>query len=379
MKRLAPIIVLLLLLAVAAGVILFLVRAKQKHNAEMTEFYLCETNFKDGQYQKAVQLLDTFIKAHPKSEKGADAYYYLASSLEKLEDRTRSMPAWNKLLESYPEGANRAEAYYYLGVGYQDMNQYAKALENYNTVVNRFSNMPVAAGAWYNMGRIYEIQGQESGAINAYQSVLEKHPGTEFAADAERRQGVISLKRFLRENTSTYEVKRGDSLVRIAARYNVTPDLLKRINGFTSNMLQRGQIIRVIDAKFNILVDLSAYRLTLKSGDKTVKKYIVSVGKAETPTPPGDYKVTDKLPNPVWYCTLPSGAKEAIQPDDPRNELGTRWIGFKPAYGIHGTIAPESIGQAVSNGCVRMLNEDVEELYDLVGVGTPVKIVAGMN
>jgi lipoprotein-anchoring transpeptidase ErfK/SrfK len=85
------------------------------------------------------------------------------------------------------------------------------------------------------------------------------------------------------------------------------------------------------------------------------------------------------LPDPVWYSTLDSGAKEKIQPGDPRNELGTRWIGFKPAYGIHGTIDPKSIGQAMGKGCVRMNNEDVEELYDLLVVGTPIKIVPGAN
>ena len=379
MRRLAPIIILVFLLAVGAGVIYGFVRAKQNHDAEMTEFYLCETNYNDGQYQNAVQLLKTFIEAHPKSEKAADAHYYLASSLEKLGDHTQAMVEWNKLLENYPTSPNRAEAYYYLGVGYQDQNQYAKALENYKTVVNRFGNMPIAAGAWYGMGRIYEIQGQEPEAINAYQSLLEKHPGTEFAADAEQRQGAINLKRFLRENTTPYQVKRGDSLVKIAAKFGVTPELLKRINGLTSNMLQTGQVLRVVDPDFNILVDMSNRRLSLRSGNKVVKKYVIGIGKDETPTPPGDYKVTDKLPNPVWYCTLPSGAKEAIQPGDPRNELGTRWIGFKPAYGIHGTIEPESIGKAVSNGCVRMNNEDVEELYDLVGAGTPVRIVAGVN
>ena len=76
------------------------------------------------------------------------------------------------------------------------------------------------------------------------------------------------------------------------------------------------------------------------------------------------------------HFSLPS----PIPPGDPRNELGTRWIGFEPtngSYGIHGTIAPESIGKAVGNGCVRMLNEDVEELYDLVVAETPVEVIPG--
>jgi lipoprotein-anchoring transpeptidase ErfK/SrfK len=50
-------------------------------------------------------------------------------------------------------------------------------------------------------------------------------------------------------------------------------------------------------------------------------------------------------------------------------------MGFdKPAYGIHGTIEPKSIGTQASEGCVRMLNKEVEELYSLVPVGTKVTI-----
>ncbi len=54
--------------------------------------------------------------------------------------------------------------------------------------------------------------------------------------------------------------------------------------------------------------------------------------------------------------------------------LGTRRLELGDGYGIHGTDHPESIGQSVSHGCVRMRNEDIEKLYPLVQVGTPVYI-----
>ena len=64
-----------------------------------------------------------------------------------------------------------------------------------------------------------------------------------------------------------------------------------------------------------------------------------------------------------------------IESGSPENSLGTRWLGFdKKGYGIHGTVEPETIGQQVSQGCVRMLNEDVEELYDLLPRGTRVTV-----
>ena len=65
-----------------------------------------------------------------------------------------------------------------------------------------------------------------------------------------------------------------------------------------------------------------------------------------------------------------------IPADSPDNILGSRWMGFDlPGYGIHGTTEPESIGKSCTQGCVRMLNSEVEELYDIVPVGTEVTIL----
>ncbi|MFQ5787157.1 MAG: L,D-transpeptidase, partial [Thermodesulfobacteriota bacterium] len=64
---------------------------------------------------------------------------------------------------------------------------------------------------------------------------------------------------------------------------------------------------------------------------------------------------------------------------DPKNVLGTRWIGFEDkeglyGYGIHGTTEPDSIGKEMSNGCIRLTNEDVEELFNYVKAKTKVVI-----
>ena len=68
--------------------------------------------------------------------------------------------------------------------------------------------------------------------------------------------------------------------------------------------------------------------------------------------------------------------RAVVPPDSPKNILGSRWMGIsEPGYGIHGTRDPDSIGQAVTAGCVRMLNEDVEELYAIVPIGTEIAII----
>ncbi len=64
------------------------------------------------------------------------------------------------------------------------------------------------------------------------------------------------------------------------------------------------------------------------------------------------------------------------RPGGPENPLGARamYLGSS-LYRIHGSNEPETIGQAVSSGCIRMLNEDVIDLYDRVKVGTRVVVV----
>ena len=100
--------------------------------------------------------------------------------------------------------------------------------------------------------------------------------------------------------------------------------------------------------------------------------YPVGVGKIETKTPVGFYKVVEKIVNPTW--TDPADVSVVI-PSGEDNPLGYRWIGIGGNYGIHGTNRPDSVGHYVSNGCVRMVEADVEKVFDKVEVGTEVQIM----
>ena len=104
-----------------------------------------------------------------------------------------------------------------------------------------------------------------------------------------------------------------------------------------------------------------------------VKKavYPLGLGKPYTPTPVGYFKIMEKVVNPSWID--PSDPEYEI-PSGPGNPLGYRWMQIRGNYGIHGTNRPESIGGYVSNGCIRMLEADVEKLFAAVDVGTPVDI-----
>lgn len=105
----------------------------------------------------------------------------------------------------------------------------------------------------------------------------------------------------------------------------------------------------------NVHVDT---RILTWVSNQNIKTYPVAVGRPSTPTPPGQWTVVQKALNPGG----PFGARWM--------RLSVPWGG----YGIHGTNNPASIGKAVSHGCIRLYNNDVIELYDLVPIGTPVNI-----
>ncbi|MBW4500797.1 MAG: L,D-transpeptidase [Scytonema hyalinum WJT4-NPBG1] len=124
-------------------------------------------------------------------------------------------------------------------------------------------------------------------------------------------------------------------------------------------------------------ISLSRRQVTLYRGKTQIKSYPIAVGRRGWQTPIGNFRVREMLENPTWIHPLKKGI--AIPGGDPENPLGRYWIGFwtngKNWIGFHGTPNPESVGKAVSHGCIRMYNKDVEELFSLVGIGTPVTVV----
>ncbi len=123
--------------------------------------------------------------------------------------------------------------------------------------------------------------------------------------------------------------------------------------------------------KTRIVINIPSTTLYLYQGVELIKEYRITVGRIDAPTPIGNFKVINKTINPTWY---PPDGRDPIPPG-PKNELGTRWIGIdKPHYGIHGTIKPREIGKATSDGCVRLKNEDIEEIYPFVSLKTLVEI-----
>lgn len=126
-----------------------------------------------------------------------------------------------------------------------------------------------------------------------------------------------------------------------------------------------------------LTLDRGSFTLRLWQGLKNTKTYTVAVGQEGLETPEGLYEIEEKEENPTWHVPDSDWAGSlagTTVPPGPSNPIKARWMAIYEGAGIHGTEEVESLGSAASHGCVRMAIADVEELYDLVEVGTPIYI-----
>jgi len=141
----------------------------------------------------------------------------------------------------------------------------------------------------------------------------------------------------------------------------------------------------------SLVLDRRRRLLTVLDKGLPLRRFPVAVGMPGWETPVGTFQVLEKTINPIWEHPE-KGTQTA---SGPANPLGSRWIGFYQdcqgrrgwdgeqmldvkgcvVAGFHGTPNRWTVGQAVSHGCVRLYDEDVRELFDLVTLGTPVTVL----
>ncbi len=173
---------------------------------------------------------------------------------------------------------------------------------------------------------------------------------------------------------SYYKVKPGDLMSTIGKEYNVPWELLLKLNDILRpENLRAGERIKVVKGPFNAIIYKDTFTMDLYLQQTYVKSYKVGIGMVGKETPTGTWVVkNDKLISPNWTDQETGKVFDATDPDYP---LGKRWIGIKGISGdavgkrgfaLHGTKDPESIGTRCSRGCVRLLNKDILEVYDLM-------------
>lgn len=170
-------------------------------------------------------------------------------------------------------------------------------------------------------------------------------------------------------------VQPGDHLTRIRKRaIEANPGLLictgliERANGIRGRFIHPDDVLKIPTERAHTLVDLSARWLLYMMGDEVVGAWQVGIGKAGHETHLGEFTAGEKETEPMWFRP----GKDPVPFGDAKNPLGTRWIawltpaGKKSSLGFHGTNEPSSMGGAVSEGCIRMLNNEVEVLFEIL-------------
>ncbi|MCA1054010.1 L,D-transpeptidase family protein [Rossellomorea aquimaris] len=161
----------------------------------------------------------------------------------------------------------------------------------------------------------------------------------------------------------THTVKPGETLSQIARDYRVPLQTIILANpGINPDIIYVGQRIIIpgipdpASNPYQIDISVNSRTLKLLRNGMLQKQFPIAVGKMVSATPFGNFIIINKAPNPG-------------------GPFGTMWMSLsKQHYGIHGTNNPSSIGKAVSKGCIRMYNRDVEELARTIPIGTPVYI-----
>jgi L,D-transpeptidase ErfK/SrfK len=189
-----------------------------------------------------------------------------------------------------------------------------------------------------------------------------------------------------------YLVQKRETLTTLAVKRGVQWQVLARHNDLKKPYrLKAGTVLKINNTHIvptelgeGLVINLPELALYHFRQGQYQRRYALAVGKRSWPTPTGDYQILNKARNPTWVVPLSIQEEmweqglEVVErvPPGPRNPLGAYWMGTSaPGVGIHATNRPWSVGYYVSHGCIRMLPEEIAELFPQVEPGTPVKII----
>lgn len=331
---------------------------------------------------------------------------------------------WDKAITHLNQEVEKAELvsiapelYYQLGYAYLQKNQWSEAKKAFSYIVRESPQYPRIDLTFYYLSQISAKEGNPVEADSWRKKIEESYSNSlafryvtiDLALQEKEKQNYLEAWKLLsqvlwqskeaslyqralpplRELTQTlffsnkkstntsfeyYTVQSGDNLSKISKKYQMTPGFLMYLNRLSSSTIRIGQFLKVFQGgPVSVQVHRDTYTLVVFCGDRYICDYPIGLGKQDK-TPDGEFEIDSKVENPDWYA---DGKVYAF--GDPQNVLGTRWLGFKnqpgvTGFGIHGTADPSSIGKKESNGCVRMRNEQVEELFTMIPVGSKVAI-----
>ena len=195
----------------------------------------------------------------------------------------------------------------------------------------------------------------------------------------------------------TVKARHDDTLLDIGRRYGIGYEEMRRANpevsvwmpGEGTEVLIPSRFILPPGPREGIVVNVAEMRLyyyppTPEGETPQVETYPVSVGRMDWKTPLGETTITAKTEDPTWYppaSIIKEHAEDGrplsrVVPPGPDNPLGRHALRLAiPGYLIHGTNRPDGVGMRVTHGCIRMLPEDIDNLFARLPVGTRVRLI----
>lgn len=169
-----------------------------------------------------------------------------------------------------------------------------------------------------------------------------------------------------------YTTQPGDTLNGIANKYHITEAMLIDINRMAQpQQLPVGTRVKALRGPFRVVIWKQRHQMNVYLGDTLVHSYRVGLG-TNGGTPTGTWTVRNKLENPDWTNPV---TNQHYSADNPQNPIGEYWIGLhgiageaagRTGFGIHGTIEPQSIGENMSMGCVRLVPDDIKAVHRML-------------
>lgn len=340
-------------------------------------------HLEQGDTKTAISMLDASLAA----EKDPATRYALIRERAAVARKAGEWPLAGDLLKralaDYPNSPDYPALAADYGESLEKQGRFEEARKQYQDTV-KTAPKGMHAPALIGMGRLAEHDRELAAARDYYRAAFLDAPvDSELWKEALDAMGRLNTELIFSQSETPeskyYTVESGDTLTSIGIKLNTTQGLLMRANDLTdASKLHPGQRLKYTPKDFRVIIERESCRLFLMDNTGPFKCYPTGLGMPGFETALGKYTIGSKQKDPTWFRA--NGGP--VPPNDPENELGTRWMPMVPSekglptdLGIHGTIAPETIGYYKSHGCPRLQNDSAEELYDLIVRSTPVEVV----
>lgn len=333
------------------------------------------------QFASALKIIDERLSQ-------GESYLLLLQKVEALEGSGNPQEALrllNKISSKAPEG-KKAELLWFKGEMLLNSGHKKEAGDVFYSIIEEYPSSSEALQAAFKLKKLWlawlkvrtfdkELPKYNLALSYLLENAIDENVFEECYKILERVNARIFFSPHAHPNIVTFhKVKYGDILVGIAKKHKVYSERIARVNNLKNrNSIRAGQTLRIILGRSRVKISKSRFNMDVYLGNLFFKRYKIGIGKSDQ-TPIVVTQVSKSRDDFPDYTDPNTG--ELFPYGHKRNPIGTRWIGFTmgQGYGIHGTTEPQSIGKAMSDGCIRMLNRDVEYLYDFTMVGDEVII-----